>query len=358
MSPSPPFSETRRLASWLFWIAVAGVLLYLLRGMLMPFVAGMVVAYVLDPLADRLERVGLSRLMATLVITIGFFVLFGLLLMLLLPVLHGQIMGFAGRVPDYLATVREWAEPLLARAQAMLKPEDVADLNKAVGNMVGTGLSWLGAVAGSLWSGGMAVFHLLSIVLITPLVTFYLLRDWDRMTARVDGWLPRRHHAVIREQVIAIDRTLAGFARGQATVCVILAALYGTGLSLIGLDFGLVVGMGAGLLSFIPYFGALSGFVTALGIALVQFGEPAQLGLVALVFAVGQVLEGNFLTPKLVGDKVGLHPVWIIFALMAGGSLFGFTGVLLAVPGAAAIGVLVRFGLGRYLASRAYSGGS
>lgn len=356
MSHVTPTTDPRRLGAWLFWIALVGVLLYLLRGVLMPFVAGMVIAYVLDPLADRLERVGLSRLMATLVITIGFFTLVTLALMLLLPALHGQIMGFASRVPEYVATVRAFAQPLLERVQTLLSPEDMAGINKAVTNFLGTGLSWLGAMAGGLWSGGLAVFHVLSVLLITPLVTFYLLRDWDHMVARIDGWLPRHHHQTIRAQVIAIDRTLAGFARGQATVCLILAALYGTGLSLVGIDFGLVVGMGAGLLSFIPYFGALSGFVTAMTIAAVQFGDAAHLGMVAAVFAVGQVLEGNVLTPKLVGEQVGLHPVWIIFALMAGGALFGFTGVMLAVPIAASIGVLVRFGLGRYLSSRAYAG--
>jgi predicted PurR-regulated permease PerM len=187
-------------------------------------------------------------------------------------------------------------------------------------------------------------------------VTFYLLRDWDKVTARLDALLPRHHAGVIRAQAQAIDRMLAGFARGQATVCLVLATYYATGLMLVGLPFGLVVGIAAGLLTFIPYLGAASGFVIGIAIALVNFDTWSGPIAVAAIFAVGQVLEGNFLTPKLVGDRVGLHPVWIIFALLAGGTLFGFLGLLLAVPSAAAIGVLVRFAISRYLESPVYLG--
>jgi predicted PurR-regulated permease PerM len=205
-------------------------------------------------------------------------------------------------------------------------------------------------------TGSLAVVNLLSLVFITPVVTFYLLRDWDRIVAKVDSWLPRDHADIIRVQMGEINRTLSGFIRGQATVCLALGTIYGVGLSLVGLDLGLVIGMTSGMLSFIPYLGSITGFVTGMGLAFAQGADWHLPAMVAGVFAFGQVMEGNVLTPKLVGDKVGLHPVWIMFALLAGGTLFGFVGILLAVPVAAVIGVVVRFALSHYLASPIYHG--
>ena len=183
---------------------------------------------------------------------------------------------------------------------------------------------------------------------------FYLLRDWDRIVATVDGWLPQRQAHIIRDQVSEIDSVLSAFVRGQFTVCIVLGVFYAVGLSVVGLDFGFIIGFGTGLISFVPYFGMLVGFVAGVGVAIAQFGEWQPVVLVAGVFVVGQFLEGNFITPKLVGDKIGLHPVWIIFALLAGGAVFGFTGILLAIPAAAIIGVLSRFGISQYLTSAAY----
>jgi predicted PurR-regulated permease PerM len=196
----------------------------------------------------------------------------------------------------------------------------------------------------------------LSLIIITPIVAFYLLRDWDAITAKVDSWLPRQNAPTIREQFLAIDGTIAGFVRGQSTVCLVLAALYGISLTVIGLKSGLMVGIGAGLISFVPYLGAAMGMVIGVGIAIVQFPEWTTIAIVGGVFLFGQTLESYVLTPRLVGDRVGLHPVWIIFALLAGGAVMGFTGVLIAVPAAAVIGVLIRFSLTRYMASDLYSG--
>jgi len=204
--------------------------------------------------------------------------------------------------------------------------------------------------------GGAALFNTISLLVVTPLVAFYLLRDWDRITAAVDGWLPRDHAPEIRGLARDIDGILAGFVRGQGTVCLFLAVFYGLGLHFVGLEFGLLVGLVTGAISFVPYFGMLIGMVTALGIAFVQFNDWTGFAMVIGVFAAGQVIESFFLTPKLVGERVGLHPVWVIFALMAGGAVFGFTGVLMAVPVAATIGVLVRFVVARYLGSELYRG--
>jgi predicted PurR-regulated permease PerM len=187
-------------------------------------------------------------------------------------------------------------------------------------------------------------------------VTFYLLRDWDHIVMKVESWLPRHHAKTIRAQIVEIDRTIAGFVRGQATVCVVLATYYGLALTLVGLDLGLVIGALTGLGAFVPYVGMFIGLVISMALAVAQGTGWGLVGGVALVFLVGNVLEGNVLTPKLVGDRVGLHPVWIIFSLLAGGALFGFVGILLAVPLAAVIGVVIRFALSRYLTSELYSG--
>jgi predicted PurR-regulated permease PerM len=214
--------------------------------------------------------------------------------------------------------------------------------------------SWAARLVQGLLTSGIALANLLSLIFVTPIVAFFLLRDWDRIVALVDSWLPRQHLAVIREQARLVDATLSGFVRGQLLVCLGVGIYYAAALTFIRLEFGLILGLLAGILTFIPYVGFATGFVLAMGLALVQFGTLSGLLWVLGVFAVGQVLESNVLAPKLVGERVHLHPVWVIFALLAFGTIFGFLGVLLALPAAAVIGVLVRFALSRYLASPLY----
>ena len=249
--------------------------------------------------------------------------------------------------------------PLLALVREQLaggtQPFDVNSfLKEHLGAVADISIGILGKFVGGL----QITFNIISLFVITPVVAFYLLRDWDAIIARVDTYLPRAHVETIREQARLVDETLAGFLRGQFTVCLLLGLFYGIGLSLVGLEFGLVIGLGTGLVSFIPYFGMLIGFVVGVGLAIAQFHTLLPIAMVVVVFAVGQFLEGNFLTPKLVGDRVNLHAVWIMFALLAGAALFGFVGVLLAVPVAAVIGVLVRFSIARYRASPLYLGTS
>jgi predicted PurR-regulated permease PerM len=347
-------SPERRVTYWAAALALFVASLVILHEILLPFVMGMAIAYFLDPVADRLERWGLSRTWSATVLTILFLLAVTAFLMVLVPILQGQMLDFVSRVPHYVDLLRGRAEDLLALVQANLSPEDVARLRDAVGGLAGGAVTWLGRAATQIWSGGLALVNLLSLVVITPIVAFYLLRDWDRIVDRLDHWLPPRHRPTIRAQCTEIDKTLAGFARGQAIVCGGLAVFYGVGLTLVGLDFGLIVGIGTGLISFVPYFGMLVGMVAGLGLAFAQFDTWLPIAMVAGVFVAGQIIEGNFVTPKLVGDRVGLHPVWMIFALLAGGTLFGFVGVLLSVPVAATIGVLLRFGLDRYLESPLY----
>ena len=349
-------TQAQRIRFWLAGLAAFLVALWVLKPMLLPFVAGLVIAYFLDPVADRLEAAGLSRTMATAVVTgIFFVVLFGSLVVIV-PVIEHQVVEFAHRVPGYVDALSAKLQPVIIELKRKLSAGDIQKLKSSAGDYAGTAAGFALDMVRRVLSGGLALINLLSLLFITPIVVFYLLHDWDKIVAKVDHWLPRDHAQTIRAQIKEIDRTISGFVRGQATVCLSLAVFYGLALTLVGLDLGLVIGIGAGLFSFVPYLGALSGFAAGIGLGFAQTQSFELPAMVAGVFAVGQVLEGNFLTPKLVGGKVGLHPVWIIFALLAFGTLFGFVGLLLAVPLAAVIGVLVRFAMSRYLDSRLYHG--
>jgi predicted PurR-regulated permease PerM len=348
----------KRTMFWIGGLLVCAILVHLLSSILLPFVAGMLTAYFLDPIADRLEERRVPRGIATALILLTFFIVGAGLLMLLIPLLQGQIVELAELVPGMIEAARMYLEPLLRDIIAGLPPDALAEIKTSVGDFAGKAAKWVTTLLGNVWSGGLALFNLISLTVVTPVVAFYLLRDWDLITAKVDSWLPRGARPTIHTQLLEIDTTLAAFIRGQATVCLVLSLIYAVGLSIVGLKSGLLVGLGAGFISFIPYLGAASGLIVGVGIALFQFSEWLPIVIVGGIFLFGQTLESYVLTPRLVGDRVGLHPVWIIFALMAGGALFGFTGILLAVPMAAVIGVLLRFAIGRYLESPLYDGGT
>jgi predicted PurR-regulated permease PerM len=345
----------------LFWIGALVIFLLLtwvLRDVLLPFVAGMALAYFLNPLADRLERHGLNRFIASIFVT-GFFVLFFVLVaILLLPLLGSQLLAFVQRIPEYITRLQDLV--FTAENQDWIKRmlgSDTLDLRKSVGDLVGQGAAWIGAFIQGLWSGGRALISLFAVVVVMPIVTFYVLVDWHRIVNKVDSWVPRRHRDTIRGLARDVDAALAGFIRGQALVTLILGSFYAVGLTLVGLNFGLLIGFGAGILSFIPYVGSMTGLLLAGGVAFAQFWpEWIWIASVIGIFFVGQFIEGYFLQPILVGDRVGLHPVWMMFALFAFGYLFGFVGLLLAVPLAAATGVLMRFAIRQYLASPLYTG--
>jgi predicted PurR-regulated permease PerM len=348
----------RKIGFWLTALVVLVALIWLLRDVLMPFAAGLVLAYLLDPLADRLEKSGIGRLGATLLILVLFVTLFIGLLIVVAPLLATQIMAFIDKVPGYVTRLQslltEQGGPLLERVGG---ERVLQDLQKSLGDVVGQGMTWLGRFLTSLWSGGQAIIGILSLLVVTPVVAFYLLLDWDRMVAKIDGWVPVDQRETVRQIAGDIDTAISGFLRGQTLVCLILGCIYAAGLFALGLNFGILIGISAGILSFIPYVGSLLGLLVAVAVAVAQFWPDATMvGLVLLVFVIGQFIEGNILAPKLVGETVGLHPVWLMFALLAAGSLFGFLGLLLAVPIAAAIGVLVRFALKQYLGSPLHGG--
>ena len=347
----------RQVTFWLLVLAGFIVFLYLFSEILLPFLAGMAVAYFLDPVADWLQRRGLSRMMATVVILIAFVLIFALALTIVIPIIINQFNDFIQHVPGYIQQLQKFVD----YAQTSLLPpwirNQIGALKGNFSNIMSEGLSFVAGLFAQVWSSGKALINIVSLMIVTPVVAFYMLLDWDRMVAKVDQWIPRDNVETVREIARGIDQAIAGFIRGQGSLCVILGVYYGVGLSLVGLNFGLLLGLFAGMISFIPYVGSMVGLFLAVSIALVQFWpDYLWVGLVLVVFFTGQFLEGNVLQPKLVGSSVGLHPVWLMFALFAFGALFGFVGLLVAVPAAAACGVLVRFALSRYLESDLYHG--
>ena len=344
----------------LIWAISLGVLIFALwvfSPILLPFIAGLVLAYFLDPVADALQRLGLSRLASALLIVILAILTLVIGLVILAPMVMDQLGRFAGDLPSIIASLTQRFNELAPQWMKDMLAQSGADVQGSITQFAGRAAEWILSVLKTLLSGGLALVNLVSLLVVTPIVTFYLLVDWDDMIATVDGWVPREHVEKVRGLGREINTAMAGFIRGQGTVCMLLGIFYAVALSVAGLKFGLAIGLLAGALTFIPYAGALIGGVLAIGVALVQFWPDFwSIALVAAIFGMGQFLEGNFLSPKLVGKSVGLHPVWLMFALFAFGYAFGFVGLLLAVPLAAAAGVLVRFGLQQYLSSRLYLG--
>ena len=342
-----------------FWIAAFALLvfcLWVLGDILLPFVVGMALAYLFDPLANRLERYGMPRMVAAFLI-IGLFVLaFVMLVLVFAPIIGGQLVSFIQNVPAYVQRLQsllaESNTPWLRRIGAEGLVED-----KAIGDLVSQGMGWLTAFIRSLWSGGRTLISIFSLAVVTPVVAFYLICDWARMLKAIDGWVPLPHRATVRQLGHEIDTAIAGFVRGQSAVCLLLGSFYAVSLSLVGLNFGLLIGLVSGIISFIPYVGSMTGLVLSLGVAVAQFWPDwGAISIVFAIFVVGQFIEGNILAPKLVGESVGLHPVWVIFAMFAFGYLFGFVGLLLAVPLAAAVRVIASFSLRRYQDSKLFTG--
>jgi predicted PurR-regulated permease PerM len=346
----------------LFWLgALLAFIIFLLafRTILLPFVAGMALAYFLDPVADWLERRGLSRLMATVVILISFVLMFAISLVLIIPLIVSQFSQFAQQLPQYLTQLQE----LIANPESSFLPgwavTQIQTAKENFSSLMSEGAGFLGGLLNQLWNSGKTIVDVISLLVITPVVAFYILLDWDRMVAKVDSWVPRDQVVTVRQLATEMDQAVSGFIRGQGSLCLILGIFYAVGLTLVGLNFGLLIGFVAGMISFIPYIGSLVGLVLAVGVALMQFWpDYGWIIAVMVVFFAGQFLEGNILQPKLVGSSVGLHPVWLMFALLAFGAMFGFVGLLIAVPAAAVVGVLVRFALSRYLQSDIYYGHS
>jgi predicted PurR-regulated permease PerM len=341
-----------QLRYWGIAALVLFAVLYLLGNVMLPFLVGGAIAYFLDPVADRLERAGLSRALATAIISLVALLVFVLIVLAVIPTLVSQLTALISAAPEISAQFQEF---LLARFPEL---SDRTSTMRQTLTQIGEAVSARGGeLVNGIVTSALNLIGVVVFIVVVPVVAFYLLLDWDNMVERIDSMLPRDHAPAIRQIAREIDEVLAGFVRGQVLVCLLLGTFYSVALALAGLQFGLVVGAIAGAITFIPYVGSLVGGALAIGLALFQFwGDWWSIGLVAAIFAVGQFVEGNILTPKLVGGSVGLHPVWLLFALSAFGALFGFVGLIVAVPITAAIGVLARFALGKYRHSLLYKG--
>ena len=322
-----------------YWgIAAAGffVLMWLLGDIILPFIVGAGLAYFLDPVADRLERLGLSRVAATAIITVVAILMVVLLVLAIIPSLISQLTALINAAPQIAERMQAF---LLERFPELSDSTSTARQTLA---QIGASIQERGGqLANSLLSSALSILNAVIFIVVVPVVAFYLLLDWDKLMARIDSLIPRDHAPTVRMIGADINTVIAGFVRGQVSVCLILGTFYSVALMLAGLQYGLIVGAIAGAITFIPYVGSLVGGALAIGLALFQFwGDWMSIGIIAAIFAIGQFVEGNILTPKLVGDSIGLHPVWLLFALSLFGALFGFAGMLVAVPVAAAIGTI------------------
>lgn len=343
---------------WVGFFAAAIFLLWVFRPILLPFVVGLALAYLLNPLVNLIGRIGVGRAWASgIVLFFGIAVIFGLLLMLV-PLFGQQVVDLVARLPGYIITLQELAQSLAPQLAEWLGPERAAQFEASLTDLVTRGVELAGTITAQVAQSGLTVINTIAVLFITPVVAFYLLLDWEGMIQRVDGLLPRAYADEIRGVLDQIDKSMAGVIRGQGSVILVLCIYYSTALSLAGLNYGLAIGLIGGLLSFVPYVGFLVGFGLAMTVSVVQYWPDQWLfmGIVLAVYMVGQFLEANILYPKLVGQSININPVWLMFALFAFSLLFGFVGLLLAVPLAAITGVLTRYALAKYQASSLYRG--
>jgi predicted PurR-regulated permease PerM len=340
-----------------FWVGLliaALILLGLVQSIILPFAAGLVIAYTLAPAVGRLERRGIRRSLGSFAVLVIFLLAVALMLVLLVPLIQVQVVQLVAKVPGLVTVLQAQIGNLMDLLQQHLAATEVAKIRDALAGKLGEAVTWLATAVQSVVTSSIAILNIISLVIVTPIVTFFLLRDWTAMVTMVDSYLPRRSLDTLRGLAQVISDTLVGFIHGQALICVILATYYTIALTAAGIESSLAVGVLIGVLAIIPILGVTTGFALSVGLTAAQYESWGKILVVVGIFVFGQLVEANVLTPKLVGDRVHLHPVWVIFALFAGGTLFGFVGVLLAVPAAAVVGVLIRFSLGRYRSSGLY----
>lgn len=347
----------KKLVFWAIILFIIFAFLYSISDILFPFIFGILVAYLFDPIVYKLVKEGMNRTFASALIILTFSTALVGVVVLAAPVLLEQAGALADALPGYYESFKNEVLPNLERKIYNLSPEiaEQAKLQvKEQSELIDIKGKISKVVAGVIGSGSW-LFNLLSLIFITPIVSFYILRDWGQFKDEAEELLPRQYEQTIKTQIRKIDDTVSAFLRGQLNVCLILGTYYAVALTIAGLNFGLVIGFAAGLLCFVPFLGVLTGTLIGLLVAFFQFdGDLVQIGIIAGIFMVGQVLEGNFLTPKIVGEKIGVHPAWLIFGMLAGGSLLGLTGVIISVPLTAIINVLIQFAIEEYEKSEFY----
>jgi len=342
---------------WVGFTAVVILLIWLFRPILLPFVIGIALAYILNPAVNFVQRYIVSRAWSTAVVLLGVLAVIIGIFVVITPLIVAQVAGLVGRLPGYVGDLNSLVRSIAPQLNEWLGPERAAQVETSLTQFLGSGVEFLGSITAQLAQSGLTVLNTVAVLILTPVVAFYLLLDWQGMVKGIDDLLPREHRREIRQVLDQIDRSIAGVIRGQGGVILVLCIYYATALTLTGLNFGLVIGLMTGLLSFIPFFGFLTGFVLSMGIALVQFAPDWWfVVIVFVVYMIGQFLEGNILYPRFVGQSININPVWLMFALFAFAFLFGFVGLLLAVPLAAITATLTRYAVRRYQDSALYRG--
>ncbi len=345
-----------------FWallaLSVLGAIV-LFKNILLPFVIGAIIAYLLNPVVQMLGQKGLRRWVAALVILGAFFLFFALVIAVAAPLIFRELSDFIDHVPQYTSHIMTAVQSRLNVLEQKFGYNFVDKLQTSIEGDVGKTLQMsqkvMGSVAAGLMMGGSAIVGFVTTVLLIPIVAYFMMKDWPRIVGFVHNLIPKAHKSTINGLLDQIDRKISGFIRGQLSVCLILGTMYAIALSFAGLQYGALIGIGTGLLSIIPYVGSTIGLISSLGVAALQSGgDFTYVGIIAVIFFTGQFIEGNFIAPKLIGDSVGLHPLWIIFALMAGGSLIGLVGMLMAIPVAAIVSVLLGFAIQQYKNSSFY----
>lgn len=341
---------------WIVTASILGLAMYTIGGIFLPFIAGMLIAYAMHPTVTRMAGIGINRGLATMLMLLTFFTVVGVLLFVLIPFITAELGNLAGSLPDYGKRLLVLFMPYLEHLSGLVETDNLGDLQAKATTYLGNMLSWGLSVIARLLSNTLALANLISLIIITPMVAFYLLRDWPILLAEMAKLVPRKQVEIVVGLVADINSTLGAYVRGQSLVCLLLTIIYSIGLWAVDLKYAFTIGIVTGLLAFIPYVGMMIGFVAAMGVAFAHFTSWYDIIALVAVFIVGNIIEGQFLSPHLVGGRIGLHPVWVIFALLAGGSLFGFMGLLLALPMAAILSVLVRYAIRRYLESPYYTG--
>jgi predicted PurR-regulated permease PerM len=331
---------------WIAALAAVLVLVVLLRDILLPFLAGIALAYLLDPVVGRLQRLGLNRGLAAFAILTLFIVAVGGVAVVAIPIIGRELADFIEKVPGYIeqlqALVADPSRPWLHK----LVGEGLSEAEQSAGEIARFAANWIPSLLLRVWSDSQALISAFSLLIVTPIVTFYLLKDWNRLIATIDRSIPSVQRDTVQKLAEELDDTISGFLRGQGTICLILACYYALALYLIGLNHGILIGLFAGLISFIPYLGSLAGLLLSVCVAVLQFWPSwTMIPVVLVIFLSGQAIADYVLAPYLVASRIHLNPVWVMFSIAAFGYLFGFVGLLLAVPLAAAVGVLVRFAL-------------
>lgn len=345
---------------FIFWSSTFFLFLafvWVFSDMLLPFVLGLAIAYLLNPMMEYLGGHKVPRWIAALLILGLFFAFVLSLLAVAMPPLYREASELANALPGYIEQLSEMLSPYIGWLQEELNNGDLTAYREALQNNIGKAFQVSADILGGLANGGQAFAGFISVTVLTPIVAFFMMKEWANMTKWIDNLLPRGSYKTLKDLQKQMDEKLAGFVRGQITVAFALAVIYAVALSIAGLKFGLLIGIMAGVLSIIPLVGSTIGLLVSVIVAWLQAGEWSYVAIIASIFLVGQFIEGNFLTPRLLGKSVGLHPLWILFALLAGGSLFGIVGMLLAVPVAAIIGVLLGFAITQYKASPYYKDG-